>query len=91
MRRRVFRLLLAAALVLWARPAHAHPAPFSYLDVHFDASGVTGTLVIHDLDAAHDLNIAAADTLLDPAVAARARDALVALCRAELQASGGGP
>lgn len=62
-----------------ARPADAHPAPFSYLDFHFDAGGVTGTLVIHDLDAAHDLNITAADTLLDPAVASRARDALAAL------------
>lgn len=79
MRRPLIRLLLAAAFVVCARPADAHPAPFSYLDCHFDTSGVTGTVVVHDLDAAHDLNIAAADTLLDPAVAARARDALVAL------------
>ena len=71
MRRPLIRLLLAAALVLCARAAGAHPAPFSYLDWHFDSNGVTGTLVIHDLDAAHDLNITAADTLLDPAVAAR--------------------
>jgi hydrogenase/urease accessory protein HupE len=77
--RRLIRLLLAAAFALCARVADAHPAPFSYLDFHFDSSGVTGSLVVHDLDAAHDLNITAADTLLDPAVAARARDALVAL------------
>jgi hypothetical protein len=75
----VTRLLLAAAFALCARAADAHPAPFSYLDVHLDSSGVTGTLVVHDLDAAHDLNITAADTLLDPAVAARIRDALVTL------------
>ncbi|MDO8677828.1 MAG: HupE/UreJ family protein [Acidobacteriota bacterium] len=79
MRRPLLRLLLAAAFIVCARPADAHPAPFSYLDFHFDASGVTGTLVVHDLDAAHDLNITAADTLLDPAAAARVRDALVAL------------
>jgi len=79
MRRPLIRLLLAAAFVVCARPADAHPAPFSYLDFHFDSSGVTGTLVVHDLDAAHDLNVTAVDTLLDPAVAARVRDALVAL------------
>ena len=84
MRRPLIRLLLAAALAVCARPADAHPAPFSYLDCHFDSSGVTGTLVVHDLDAAHDLNITAADTLLDPAVAARARDALVALLSSRL-------
>ena len=73
------RLLLAAAFALCARSAEAHPAPFSYLDFHVDSGGVTGTLVVHDLDAAHDLKIASPDTLLEPAVAARARDALVAL------------
>ena len=65
--------------LLCAITAYAHPAPFSYLDLRLNASGVTGTLVVHDLDAAHDLGITAADTLLDPAVAARHRDALVAL------------
>ena len=79
MRGPLIRLLLAAAFVVSARSADAHPAPFSYLDCHFDSSGMTGTLVIHDLDAAHDLNITTADTLLDPAVAGRVRDALVAL------------
>jgi hydrogenase/urease accessory protein HupE len=59
--------------------AVAHPAPFSYLDLRLNASGITGTLVVHDLDAAHDLGIADAATLLDPSVAARYRDALVAL------------
>jgi len=67
------------AFSLIAAAAAAHPAPFSYLDLHLDASGVTGTLVVHDLDAAHDLGVANADSLLDPATAARYRDALVAL------------
>jgi hypothetical protein len=69
----------ALALCLVAATAAAHPAPFSYLDLHLDPGGVTGTLVVHDLDAAHDLGVANADTLLDPATAARYRDALVAL------------
>ena len=53
-----------------ASPVHAHPAPFSYLDLRLSAGGVTGTLVVHDLDAAHDLGLTQADSLLDPAMAA---------------------
>jgi hypothetical protein len=73
------RALIAVALVLCASPASAHPAPFSYLDLHLDAGGVSGTLVVHDLDAAHDLGIATADSLLDPATAEKYREALTAL------------
>ena len=73
------RSLVAALCLLVGRDALAHPAPFSYLDLHLDAGGVTGTLVVHDLDAAHDLAVASADTLLDPAVANGYRDALIAL------------
>ncbi len=77
---RVRCLLLSFALwVSIGAPAFAHPAPFSYLDLHLDDGSMSGTLVIHDLDAAHDLGVADADRLLDPAVAARYRDALVAL------------
>ena len=75
---RSIRWLLLFAVFAPATVA-AHPAPFSYLDLRLNTSGVTGTLVVHDLDAAHDLNIAEAGALLDPAVAARHRDALVAL------------
>jgi hypothetical protein len=77
--------VLAALLTLLAAPASAHPAPFSYLDLHLDASGLTGTLVVHDLDAAHDLGVQNADSLLDPAEAARVRDALVALLAPRLR------
>jgi hypothetical protein len=69
-------------LALWlcvSGTAWAHPAPFSYLDLHLAGSGLTGTLVVHDLDAAHDLGVANADALLDPSTATRYRDALVAL------------
>ncbi|MFA5909807.1 MAG: HupE/UreJ family protein [Vicinamibacterales bacterium] len=73
------RALIAALCLMFAREAQAHAAPFSYLDLHLDASGVTGTLVVHDLDAAHDLEVASADSLLELGVASRYRDALVAL------------
>jgi hypothetical protein len=78
MRFRIVAGVLACALFA-ASTAFAHPAPFSYLDLHLDGSGLSGTLVVHDLDAAHDLGVANADTLLDPATASRHRDALVAL------------
>ena len=76
---RLLRVVLVLGMLCVAPAATAHPAPFSYLDLHLDANGVTGTLVVHDLDAAHDLGVANADALLDPATAARHRDALVAL------------
>ena len=72
-------IAFVTAWLLSAVAASAHPAPFSYLDLHLGAGGVSGTLVVHDLDAAHDLGVANADTLLDPAIAARYRDALIAL------------
>ena len=41
----------------WAAPALAHPAPFSYLDVRLSASAIEGTLVLHDFDVAHELDV----------------------------------
>lgn len=76
--RSVAAWVVVLSLALAARAA-AHPAPFSYLDLQLDADGLSGTLVVHDLDAAHDLGVANADTLLEPATAAQYRDALVKL------------
>ena len=50
-------LLAAAALVIAAAPAAAHPAPFSYLDIVFRGGVIEGTLVVHVIDVAHDLGI----------------------------------
>ena len=72
-------LIAAAIIVAMAGPAHAHPAPFSYLDLTITAAGLSGSIVIHDLDAAHDLGVADADSLLNPQTAGRYRDALVAI------------
>jgi hydrogenase/urease accessory protein HupE len=61
------RVLIVAlgALLLAAlpRPAEAHPAPFSYLDVRFGDGPLRGRLVLHDLDVAHDLGLASPDSL----------------------------
>jgi len=73
------QIVLAAALLLPAGVAAAHPAPFSYLDLHLSAAGVRGTLTVHDLDAAYELKISDADALQDPTVARRHGPALAAV------------
>lgn len=61
------------ALVGVAATAAAHPAPFSFLDLRLVGATVTGSLTVHDLDAANEVGIAAsdADALLDATVATR--------------------
>jgi hydrogenase/urease accessory protein HupE len=73
------------ALLLLARAAEAHPAPFSYLDLSFDAQGGRGSLILHDFDVAHDLGIEPPDRLLDPAFASRHRARLEALASERLR------
>lgn len=87
MRRPLIGLLIAAGVSVVAADAGAHPAPFSYLDLHLDSAGVTGTLVVHDFDVAHDLGVATPDTLLEPAAASTYRDQLVAVLAPRLALS----
>lgn len=87
------RLLIASvalALCVFPRAALAHPAPFSYLDARLGPATITGTLVVHDFDVAHDLGIERPADLLAPAFAERQRAALVALVdrRVQLRADG---
>jgi hydrogenase/urease accessory protein HupE len=56
---------MATALLALARPAGAHPAPFSYLDVRIDATGLSGRLVVHAIDVAHELQLASPEILAD--------------------------
>ena len=58
-------VLVLASIVAIAAPAAAHPAPFSYLDLAFRNGNIEGTLVVHVLDVAHDLQIDPADRLLN--------------------------
>ena len=69
------RFLAAAVTVflLCARPAFAHPAPFSYLDIVFRGGSIEGTLVVHVIDIAHELGITPTDRLLDESLVARER------------------
>jgi len=89
MRRRV-AAVLAAGLLVCARPAIAHPVPFSYLDVQVQKSALDVSLVVHIFDLAHDLQVAPPERLLEPAVVAEREGAIRALLtpRVELDADG---
>ena len=82
--------LLSLALVIGASRADAHPAPFSFLDLLIDDTGVRGSLIVHDLDAAHDLGIEPADQLLDQTVAEGSRARLQDLLGQRLHLSADG-
>jgi len=86
------RVASAAVLLLCvlARPATAHPAPFSYLDLRVRDGGIDGTLVVHVIDLAHDLDLPALESLLDRAVAERQRDRMFTLLAGRLSLEAGG-
>ncbi len=71
----------ALALALSLNPSRAlgHPIPFSYLDLNIQSGRIEGTLVVHSLDLAHDLQIDPPERLLDPSFLASERDRIIAL------------
>jgi hypothetical protein len=75
---RVLAWTVAAWLTASAGTA-AHPAPFSYLDLRLHETGVDGSLIVHDLDVAHDVGVDPPERLLEAAVANRYRDILTRL------------
>jgi hypothetical protein len=83
-------VLFVVGAVLAAAGADAHPAPFSYLDLHVRGSSVEGTLTLHVLDVAHELGIANASDLLDPEAAQRERDRVIAVVRPRFSLRSGG-
>jgi len=90
----VVRSIRAVALLLcvlaMARDVHAHPAPFSYLDIRLVSSGLEGSLVLHDFDVAHELNLAVPEALLDAATLRQQAAAITALVQARLIMNGDG-
>lgn len=70
--------------------AHAHPAPFSYLDLHLQPAGFDGTLVVHVIDIAYELKLPKAEPLLAPGVAASSREQILAILRERLHVLGDG-
>jgi hydrogenase/urease accessory protein HupE len=73
-------LLGATSLVVFGAPAaEAHPVPFSYLDLRVQSTSIDGTLVVHIFDAAHDLNVAPPERLLDEDARSRYATTLITL------------
>lgn len=81
-------------LLLAAVPAsvalRAHPAPFSYLDVHIGADGLSGRLVIHDLDAAYELKLEDPVRLADGSYVAQVWPRLAEILTSRLRFDGDG-
>jgi len=75
----VKKLVLVLALLAAPSLAAAHPAPFSYLDLRIGNDVIEGALVVHIIDVAHDLGIAAPEKLLDRSTAYGNLDRLTAL------------
>ena len=78
---RILSGVLCSAWLFLVAPttAFAHPAPFSYIDLRLQRDAIDGIVVAHIFDVAHDLNIADAQRLLDPAFAAEQSRAFAAL------------
>jgi len=68
-----------AFVAAFAATAAAHPAPFSYIDVHVGRGSIQVSVVAHDFDLGHDLGTAPPEALLDPAVLAQKSAAMRAL------------
>jgi hydrogenase/urease accessory protein HupE len=58
-------LLACLCLLVAARPAHAHPAPFSYVDLQLSPQSMDVTVVMHAFDVAHDLGLASEDAVFE--------------------------
>ena len=76
---RGFRAAVIAACLLCATRAAAHPAPFSYLDIAFRNGAIEGSLTVHVIDIAHDLNVTPPEGVLDPAFLQRERQRILDL------------
>jgi hydrogenase/urease accessory protein HupE len=72
-----------------ARPAAAHPVPFSYLDLRLRDDAVEGSLVVHIEDAAYELEVDPLQ-LLDSDFAARQSADLTTLLAARFTVSADG-
>ena len=76
--------LLIFLLGWMAAPLHAHPAPYSYLDLRLSPVRLEGTLTVHVIDLAHDLNVTPPTSLLDATQAEAQRAAMLNLLRTRL-------
>ena len=76
--------LLILSLGWLAAPIFAHPAPYSYLDLRLNQGQLEGSLVVHVIDLAYELNITPAEVLLEPRLAESKKEAILNLLRSRL-------
>ena len=60
-----FRAAVLACVLACATQVWAHPAPFSYLDIVFRSGAIEGSLTVHVIDIAHELNVTPPERVLD--------------------------
>ena len=68
-----------------ASPMSAHPAPFSFVDLHIHQASVEIEVVLHAFDVAYELGIDPPGRVLDPDVLGSGTRRLAALLRDRLQ------
>ena len=78
-------MCVLVALAAEAAPAIAHPAPFSYLDIRIERGAIDVTIAAHAIDVAHEIGVADAARLLEPAVLPERAPAIVELLRERLR------
>ena len=78
------RLIAGTTLLFLAAYAAAHPAPYSYLDLHLDEPSVAGSLTVHNYDAAQMLGLRAPEQLADATLLTSVAPQLQALLGARL-------
>ena len=76
--------LLFLILGCFVTAVHAHPIPFSYLDLRLNQGRLEGTLTAHIVDLAHDLNVERPESLLDAKFAESKRNAISELVKSRL-------
>jgi hypothetical protein len=80
MKLRALRTVVVAAIVLlWGSGASAHPAPFSYLDIACRGGNIEGSLTVHVIDIAHELNVTPPESVLDQEFLTRERQRILDL------------
>ncbi len=84
---RAWRWVLVLVLACIASPAAAHPAPFSFIELHVEAGDPHGSLTIHDYDVVQTLHLDADANLRDPTLLESIRGELIAQIDARLQLS----
>lgn len=85
------RVALLIVMLIWsAVPLFAHPIPFSYLNLRLSQGQLEGSLVIHVVDLAHDLNVTPAESLLDPSQAESQKESIRNLLQPRLQLAADG-